>query len=290
MARQIIDLRTEDQKQGITGLQRSSEVIADILQTLGKGEKIRRERQQLDRIANAIAGGATTTEAILAAANQPTEFDTGIRGFLQRAGGRFAQPGGGVQQDLQQVIIGDALRKALTPEAVPKPFTLGPGEERFTGKGERIAGLPAKPKKKVIFKPTDLKNIRESVQAGVDSLKETRISGNNAISQDNLLRAYKEKANEFGYSDLSKAQQKQFDAIWDKKARRKSKRFDTATDNKTGTTIKLGWNPKSPEVKQARRELRAGTQQTGTEQTQNETLDDLTKLSDEELQKIAAGR
>ncbi|GAG41328.1 unnamed protein product, partial [marine sediment metagenome] len=116
MARQILDLRTEEQKQGITGLQKSSQIIADILQDLGQGEQIRRERQQLDRIATAIAGGASTIEAINAAAKQPPEFSGGLSGILQRIGGGFQPPGGGgIRQSIQEAIIGQGLRRATEP-------------------------------------------------------------------------------------------------------------------------------------------------------------------------------
>ncbi len=117
----------------------------------------------------------------------------------------------------------------------------------------------AKAKKPAIFKPSTLKDIRESVQAGIDSVEKSAISGFNAITQKSLIEAYKQKANEFGYSELSETQQRQFDAIWDKKARRKSTRFGTATDNATKAKIKLGWNKNSPEVRAARQELKQQT-------------------------------
>ena len=114
MARRIIDLRTEDQRQGITGLQKSSQIIADALLTLGRVEQTRRERQTLDRVAKAVASGASIIEAI-SAASQPTEFSGGLSGLLQKVGGGFAQPtGGGIMQSLQQSIIGQALK--------PKPL------------------------------------------------------------------------------------------------------------------------------------------------------------------------
>ena len=127
MARRIIDLRTEEEKQGVTGLQKPSQAIAGILETAGRAEKARRESQQLDRIARAIAGGATSIEAIdtvskqsqleaiLEAAEQPTQFSKGLPGILQRVGGAFQPPGGGVGEGIQRSIISQALKKALTP-------------------------------------------------------------------------------------------------------------------------------------------------------------------------------
>lgn len=118
MARQIlspIDLRTAEERRGLSSSQRNIQAIADILQALGQAEQTRRERQQLDRVATAIAGGATTNEAILAVANQPTEFGGGLPGILQRIGGGFQPPQrGGIRESLQMAIIGQALQ--------PKPL------------------------------------------------------------------------------------------------------------------------------------------------------------------------
>ena len=116
MARQVIDLRTQEEKQGVTGLTKISQALNDALLTLGKGEKVRRERQQLDRVSTAIAGGASTIEAITAAANEPTQFDTGLRGILQKAGGAFGgSQTGGIKRQLQEAIIGQKINQALNP-------------------------------------------------------------------------------------------------------------------------------------------------------------------------------
>lgn len=131
----LIDLRTQAQRQGITNLQQTSQAIAGILQTLGAAEQIRRERQQLDTITRAIAGGATTIEAINTAVNQAkqTQFGTGIQGILQKIGGAFQpSPGGGIGQSIQQMIIGQRLKQALMPKfqipsgLEPSSVTVGP--------------------------------------------------------------------------------------------------------------------------------------------------------------------
>jgi len=137
----LIDLRTQAQRQGVTNLQQTSQAIAGILQTLGAAEQVRRERQQLDTITRAIAGGATTIEAINTAVNQAKkpQFGTGIQGILQRISGAFQpSPGGGIEQSIQQMTIGQRLKQVLMPK---EPFTLRPGQTRFTGAGERLAGL-----------------------------------------------------------------------------------------------------------------------------------------------------
>lgn len=141
----LIDLRGQAERQDPTGSQRSAQMIKTILQTLGEAEKVRRERQTLDRITRAIAAGATDIEAIAAAAKQqPPQFGTGFQGILQKLGGAFQPQGGGIEQSIQKMIIGEKLKQALAPKAKPTPFTLGPGLTRFTGKGEKVAEVPPK--------------------------------------------------------------------------------------------------------------------------------------------------
>ncbi len=122
-----IDIRTPQQRSGITNEQRNIQAITSILQTLGQGERVRRERQTLDRITRAIGEGATTIEAIAAAAKQDTQFGGGVSGILQRIGGAFQPPGGGggIEQGIQQSIIGNALRRASTPKAGRVAFPRG---------------------------------------------------------------------------------------------------------------------------------------------------------------------
>jgi hypothetical protein len=119
-----LDLRTAEQRQGVTNTQRNIQAILGIIDTVGKAEEVRRERQTLDRIARAVSSGATTIEAISAAAGQGPEFSGGIPGILQRIGGAFQPSPGGVKQGIQQSIIGEALKRALTPQGrVPPGLT-----------------------------------------------------------------------------------------------------------------------------------------------------------------------
>ena len=175
MARQILqtlDLRTSAQREGITKRQQTMQAIANILKTVGQAEKDRREGQQLDRVARAIAGGATTPEAILAVANQPPEFGTGITGALQKFGGAFQPSSGGMGQGIQQAIIGQALQQALTR---PEPFTLSAGAQRFTGAGEQIAAVPPTPRGPLVTVQTgDIeKSTRGQIEKDVIELQAT---------------------------------------------------------------------------------------------------------------------
>ena len=135
MARRIlrtIDLRSSAEREGITKTQQTVTALAKILETAGQAEQVRQERQDLDRIATALAGGATITEAI-AAAKQKPEFSGGITGLLQRGASAFQPSPGRIGQGIQEDVIGSRLREILSPSL------LSPEEQ---GKAARIkAGL-----------------------------------------------------------------------------------------------------------------------------------------------------
>ena len=151
MTRQVLptlDLRTQAERQGITRTQQTVQAIAGIMRTAGEAERTRREGQTLDRIARAIAGGATTIEAITAAAGREPEFATGVPGALQRFGGAFQPTGGGIRQSIQQAVIGQTLQQALAP--APKPIPLGEAERLVTPTGETLVEARPTPKTKTI--------------------------------------------------------------------------------------------------------------------------------------------
>lgn len=276
MARQVLptlDLRTAEQRRGLSSSQRNIQAITSILQTLGQAEKVRRDRQTLDRVARAIGGGATTIEAIAAAAGQEPQFGTGIQGILQRVGGAF-QPqggGGGVQQSILQAIVGQKLQQALAPKAQiptglePTGATIGPtgGVTRRFAKPKEAKPKEAKPAKREGFSFTELSQLSKAIPAALDRIKDqvekTAIKGINKRSQTDLVEAYKRAALEAGYETWTEDQQKQFDRKWDRLARAKF-RPRKAISKETDKEINIGWNPNSPEVKQARNELRTGTQ------------------------------
>ena len=336
-----IDLRDPGADEQIL---RIGQNFANLFETIGKAEQTRRERQQLDRVATAIAGGASTIEAINAVANQPAELDTGIRGVLQKIGGAFQPGGGGIRQDLQMAIIGQALQKASTPQLLspeeqtqaakikagilPKTKEADTALEieqqkatleatkALTEKRRRLkaelsdieirekeadidaakalaekrrrvkaeltevekqqqqakleltrartqkALRPAKAKKPAIFNSSERKNIRTNLGAALENVEKTPLFGplRKAVTQESLIEKYKAKANEISYSDLSRKQQKQFDAMWDNASRIKHKSKQGTLDKSLGGgKVKLGWNPNSPEVKAARQELRQQT-------------------------------
>ena len=72
MAQQVINLGRLRSQTG--GAQRGANQIRGLLESLGRGEQIRREREDLDTITKAIAGGADITEAIASVVNKKELF------------------------------------------------------------------------------------------------------------------------------------------------------------------------------------------------------------------------
>ena len=264
-----LDLRTQEERRGLSSSQRNIQAITGILQTLGKAEQARRERQQLDSIATAMQGGATATEAINAIINktQETKFGGGVAGILQKAGGPFQPSPGNLRQSLLKQIIGTKLQQALASAEKEKSFTLGPGRERFTGAGESIAKVPPRPTELKSFTFAETLKVRKGIQEQIDDIEKRDIPGigkgqrRNVYFQKDILDAYLNIVTGLG---LNKKQQGQFDKIWDNK----TKKLTPSRQQKDseGNIIKIGWNPNSSEVKQARRELKAGVEQKATQE------------------------
>ncbi len=230
------------------------DAIKSIVDSIGKAETKRQQILLNNKVMSIVAAGGDpeqiTRDIAQAVISQDPQFDPGIAGFFQRVGSRFAQP---VGQEFAAPLAKQALGQPTGLEREQKAATLELTKARTvaTKRGRR-----AKAEKTAIFKSAELKNVRGTIDASVNTLAKTPISGRNAITQDSFLDNYKQKAAEVGYSDLSTAQQKQFDSLYDARARRQSTRFGTATANDTGATVKLGWNPNSVEVKAARKELK----------------------------------
>ncbi len=304
-----LDLRSPEERRGLTESQRNIQAITRILQTIGQAEKVRRDRQTLDRVATAIAGGASTIEAITAVAQQQPQGGTGFQGLLQKIGGAFQpQGGGGTRQNILQMIIGEKLKQALAPPAKPTIAEQRAAEARRTKavpgtpEFERIAEGPAKPVKRKAFSLTEQKTLSKAIPPILDEMakqvERTPIKGRNKWAQVDLIEPYKKAALEVGYETWTEDQQKQFDRKWDRLARAKFIPRKTIS-KETGKQIQIGWNPNSPEVKQARKELRAGTVGVAKTQVPDDTsppgLEDVwDTLSDEEKETakraLAAGR
>lgn len=118
-----LDFRTSAEREGITKAQQTAQSISNILKTIGQAEQARQERQTLDRVATAIAGGATTIEAISAVAKQSPGFSGGIPGIIQKAGSAFQPSPGRIGQGIDETVIGSKLREILSPsvETVEAP-------------------------------------------------------------------------------------------------------------------------------------------------------------------------
>lgn len=168
-----LDLRSFAERQGVTKTQQTVQAIAGILQTAGQAEQARRESQTLDRIARAVASGATNIEAISAVARQGPEFGRGVPGALQRFAGGFQPSPGGIGRGINQAILGQTLQRALAGPA--EPFTLTPGAGRFTGAGVPIAKQPAIPRGPLVTVQTGAieKGTRGQIEKDVIDLQST---------------------------------------------------------------------------------------------------------------------
>ncbi len=201
MARQIlptVDLRTPEQRQGLSRSQALAQSLKGIMQTLGASEQKRREREQLDRIVRAIGSlekGDTMVQAIATAAGQEPTFGTGFRGGLQRLAGAFRPSPGGVQQGIQQSIVGAGLKQALAPkfEAPSGEFAQGTVTQRSpTGKISVLQEL-GKPTKRTkadaLLKQIDKKIALGTLKEGsVEHLRLLGVSGDKIKTPEDRLK------------------------------------------------------------------------------------------------------
>lgn len=207
--RQIIDLRTQTQREGITSAQQTSQAIAGILQTVGQAEQKRRERQQLDRIVRAISEGATTIEAIAAATRQEPQFSTGIPGALQRFGGAFQPSPGGTQQ----AIVGQALQQALAPKAQFPQGLTGPQLEAWGYSPEEWAERNIRKVTKPTAKPPKRPKVIEERWHEAETKKPEQILKDKVSeaqsNPDVAAETYRQSLEALGYDDEEIEQLKQ---------------------------------------------------------------------------------
>lgn len=123
--------------------------IVALFDSIGKQEQIRRERQQLDRLAvlatNARAEGRELPLAdILRELDRPAEVGTGLQGFFQNLGGKFQPDPGRFAGEIKGGIVGDALRRALGQTDTPAGFDPAPVKKRRTQRDIDLATIGRK--------------------------------------------------------------------------------------------------------------------------------------------------
>ena len=107
---QIVDLTNPQGKYG-----GSFQAIADILDNIGKVERLRQERSLNSKIINAVAmGGGPQEIAQILTQNQP-QYATGSVGFLQKIASQFAPPSQ-IQQQVGQGLMQQAFQDPLDRE------------------------------------------------------------------------------------------------------------------------------------------------------------------------------
>ncbi len=126
MARQnvlpAIDLRSPQEKKGLSQSEAFVQSILPILQTIGQAQKVQQDRQDLETISRQMALGVPIEQAIQSVASQKPQFDEGFRGGLQRLGSAFAPQGARPTDRLQEGILGQQLKQALAPAPVTPAF------------------------------------------------------------------------------------------------------------------------------------------------------------------------
>lgn len=88
---QIVDLRDKSD-----AYIRNARSIEKILNSFGRSEQIRQERQRTMRVLQAMAADGD----VAAAAMEPATFGTGIEGFIQRLGAAYAPQAAGVREQI----------------------------------------------------------------------------------------------------------------------------------------------------------------------------------------------
>ena len=169
MARQIlrpIDLRSSAERQGVTRNQQTIQSIAGLFEIAGQAEQVRQDRQDLDRIARALANGETSIEAIAAVAKQKPEFSGGITGGLQRFASAFQPSPGGIGQGIDERAIGSKLSQILNPSL------LSPEEEREL----KLFGQRDRPGAAAVAGPTKQQTQRDRDLATLQSKTKSPIS------------------------------------------------------------------------------------------------------------------
>lgn len=302
----------------------AAQSIGRILGTVGKKEQLRRERQQLDRIGNAIMSGASTIDAIKAAADEPTEFDKGLSGFGQRLAGRFQPSPGGVSAGIDSTVLQGRLQEIFSgpdkfdPADVPEGLVPSAFSVSQTGKKTRSFARPFVTKdadKAAASEKLTIAN-QKKIDKAIENLEDPTASqvkrqrAKTVLRNKNINTAVREApgGRDFAPEIRGKTREVVDRAGFNDKAFSK-KAYDEAlaevldeallegfTEESVERDFNRWWDAKVAEetgqsfIKfQARSEFQKGAKADVSDALPEESTEDLTKLTDEELQKIASG-
>ena len=106
----------------------NAQAIRRIIESIGRAEAMRQNRQRTTNVLHAMAAGGTQEQIAQAALSEPG-FDTGFQGFIQRLGAQFAP---NVVSPIEQQIARQGLTRAFEDPLIRKQreATLAATEER----------------------------------------------------------------------------------------------------------------------------------------------------------------
>lgn len=241
-----------------------ADAIGELLGKISQIKQQRSQRQLTSGLLSIIASGGDSQDISGYLSGQDVSlagqtftrpgakaYPSGIAGFLPRLFDTInpmasAQMG---STSLESAIMGQMLKSTLDPTADLRTEAL---RERIETSKFRRQPKPTKPPKG--FTLNEATKIRS--QIGEIEIEKRDIPGwgkgqkKNVLFQEDILKRYIESVSQL---NLNPAQRKHFDKMWDIQMRRRQ--TPREQKDKTGNIIKVGWNPKSPEVREARKQL-----------------------------------
>lgn len=121
---QVIDLRTPYEMSGVTPMQENIAAISSLMQILGQYEAQRRQRRQLETVADIMRGGQTDPAIISQMLmSQGPQYSRGVGGIMQRMASPYMPMG--AENQLPQSILGQVLGAQIKQQYAPASTLYG---------------------------------------------------------------------------------------------------------------------------------------------------------------------
>jgi hypothetical protein len=266
----IVDLTQPKGKYGDT-----FQGIANILDTIGKVERLRQDRALNSKIINLVSQGMGTPENIAQALTEAQpQYSSGAVGFLQEIANQFAPPSM-IESQMGQMGIASAFQPEkvgampwaatqMTPEQKKnwlenygRGVTIQTGEKLLTP-AQRQERAETEFREKVGLSPSEKNLARKSAE---EILKGTKarwwsydLPGKTIpdYTQEMMFENYKTWQAENSYDEQTPRKKKELDDLWDAKMglwQKSGVKFDK--DNIIGKN-EIVWDPTDPEVRKLR--------------------------------------
>jgi hypothetical protein len=240
---QVIDLRSPQQRMGISESQQNIEAIGQILQTAGQYEQQRQTRFKLDQIGKLSSQGATLPQIIGILNSQP-KFNTGVSGILQKVASMY-QPRGN-QDALNQGILGAIINRAAG-ERQPSKIELEQAQadleltQSRTAANKAAATMRQQQAQAEAEAAKPIKKKRSDfMDEAIQNAKKTKVGKN--YTQANLLDAWQEYKKVKDYDSKSDAEKRQLWSLWNSKIESKNKKTNRL-QQMVGMDGEYEWNP-----------------------------------------------